>query len=184
MNPGFLVAFSICFVGYLSHTIIHFYKHKYDDFERSKFVNTLCHILMIAGYTAWGFMLAYDSSVIPISNLISLPVGLLIGITGFVFFMLSTIKKRGFEEMDELVTRGIYRKFRNPMYIGIILIHIGFPFAFRRLYTLLSAVLWITIILLWKRDLERSMLNIRGELSFDIVRRYCGETPQMDKKSN
>ena len=62
-------------------------------------------------------------------------------------------------ELDHLVTEGIYSKLRNPMYFGIILMHIGFPLASRSLLTLLSAAMWTILIFLWKymegKDLEK-----------------------------
>ena len=83
----------------------------------------------------------------------------MIGLTGFVMFILSTIAKKGFHESEHLVTEGIYSRVRNPMYLGTILIHIGFPIAAKSLLTLISAVIWIPLILVWKyvegKQLER-----------------------------
>jgi protein-S-isoprenylcysteine O-methyltransferase Ste14 len=123
----------------------------------------LVNVIVFLGYFAWGFMLAFDNSIIPISNYISLTIGLIMGVMGVVFIILSTIQKRGFEEIDELQKTGIYRIFRHPMYIGIVFIHIGFPFAFRRLYTLISAIIWIMMILLWKHWEELELEERFGE---------------------
>lgn len=141
MNPGFLIAFLICFLGYLFHTIIAYFSYKDEESIKSKFMGIFVNVIVFLGYFAWGFMLAFDNSIIPISNHISLTIGLIMGVMGIVFIILSTIQKRGFEEIGELLKKGIYRIFRHPMYVGIVFIHIRFPFAFRRLYTLMSAII-------------------------------------------
>jgi len=96
-----------------------------------------------------------------ISNHVAIPLGLLIGLTGFVILILSVKAKKGFDELDHLVTTGMYSKIRNPMYFGIILIHIGFPIAARSLLTLISAIIWIPLIFTWKyleeQDLEKKL---------------------------
>jgi protein-S-isoprenylcysteine O-methyltransferase Ste14 len=43
------------------------------------------------------------------------------------------MKKHGVGEEEALVTAGIYSKIRHPMYIGLILLHIGYPVIFKSL---------------------------------------------------
>jgi protein-S-isoprenylcysteine O-methyltransferase Ste14 len=156
MNSKFLIAFVVCLAGYVFHTMGHILEHKG---HKSKILESVFLIAIAIGYLGWGFMISSDPIKLSISNCIATPLGLLIGLPGVVIFIMSAAAKKGFEGIDHLVTTGIYSKFRNPMYLGIILIHIGFPLAARSLLTLISAIIWISLILIWKyweeQDLEK-----------------------------
>jgi protein-S-isoprenylcysteine O-methyltransferase Ste14 len=65
--------------------------------------------------------------------------------------------------MEHLVKKGVYSKLRHPMYIGIMLMHIGFPIASRSLLTLVSSVIWVSIILSWRYMEEKSLERKFGE---------------------
>jgi protein-S-isoprenylcysteine O-methyltransferase Ste14 len=158
MNANFLIAFLLCLAGYVFHTVIHFFEYRGYKFVKSKTVETVLTIIIFTGYFGWGFMIFSDPIEIGLSDYVALPLGLLIGLTGVVMFVLSTKAKKGFYELEHLVTKGIYSKIRNPMYVGIILMHIGFPLASKSLLTLISAIIWIPLIFMWKyweeQDLE------------------------------
>jgi protein-S-isoprenylcysteine O-methyltransferase Ste14 len=137
----------------------HVGEHKGYKFAKSKALGTILTITIFIGYAGWGVMISSDPIKMKISNSVATPLGLFIGLTGCVMLILSAIAKKGFEELDHIVTRGIYSKIRNPMYLGLILVHIGFPLAAKRLLTLVSAIIWIPLILIWKymeeQDLEK-----------------------------
>ncbi len=83
-------------------------------------------------------------------------------VAGIALFVLSHLRLKGFEGGEGLVTRGIYSKIRNPMYLGFIIWLIGFPLYTRSLVTLSSSVLWILFIVYWK-ILEERRLEKRFE---------------------
>ncbi len=159
MNSKFLIAFIVCLGSYIFHTMIHLFEYKGYKLAKSKIAHTILTMVISIGYVGWGFMIFSDPVRLDISNYIATPVGLLIGLCGFVIFIWSAKAKRGFNELEHLVTTGIYSKFRNPMYIGIILIHIGFPIASKSLLTLISVLIWTPFIFIWKhmeeKDLEK-----------------------------
>jgi protein-S-isoprenylcysteine O-methyltransferase Ste14 len=159
MNSTLLVAFLLCLASYIFHTVTHFFEYKRYKFAKSKTLQTMLTIIIFIGYFGWGFMIFLDPLRMNISNYIAIFLGLLIGLAGLLMFILSTKAKKGFYELDRLVIKGIYSKIRNPMYVGIILIHIGFPLASKSLLTLISAIIWIPLIFTWKyweeQDLER-----------------------------
>jgi len=106
-------------------------------------------IVIFIGYIGWFLMSFFDPIRINISDYIAVPLGLAIGVPGLALFVISAKSKRGFRELEYLVTEGIYSKLRNPMYVGIMLIHVGFPIVARSLLTLFSAIIWIPLILIY-----------------------------------
>jgi protein-S-isoprenylcysteine O-methyltransferase Ste14 len=158
MDINFIIAFLICLFGYIIHTIAHFLEHKGNS-KLSRISEIILTIIIFIGYVGWGFMISLDPIKVDLSDYLVKPAGILVGLIGVALFVLSTKAKKGFYELDHLVTKGIYSKIRNPMYLGIILIHIGFPLAAKSLLTLISAIIWIPLILMWKyweeKDLEK-----------------------------
>ena len=57
-------------------------------------------------------------------------IGMVIGQIGIYIGAIATIEKKSYSDPDNLIESGIYSKPRNPIYLGIILIHIGMPLSF------------------------------------------------------
>lgn len=57
-------------------------------------------------------------------------IGLLIGFSGFFEFRRANTTLNPHGSVTQIVTSGIYRFTRNPMYLGFLLMVIGFPLAF------------------------------------------------------
>jgi len=159
----FIIGFAITLIGYLIHTFAHYYEHqgKKTIFQR---VHHLMDVVIFIGYAAWVFMLISDPSRFDLAPAIALPIGLVIGILGVILFVWSGIMKKNYEkitDIKDLLTNSIYSKVRHPMYLGIAMMHIGFPLAFTRLWTLISAILWIGLMIFWRyweeKDLEKSL---------------------------
>lgn len=167
----FYIALIITFVSYTFHTFAHFFEYKGKQGRRSKVVDILLHIFIFAGYAAWVLMILTDPVQMNLSSYIAFPLGLIIGGAGLVLIIWSTIAKKGFSEIDHLVTKGIYAKLRHPMYLGTILIHLGFPLAAQSMLTLVSAIIWILQILLWKHIEERALIKKFGQKYLDYKKR-------------
>lgn len=163
MNLVFLIAFVVCLVSYIIHTALHFFESGERENAGSKIVEVTSMIIVFAGYFAWGFMIFNDPIKIEVNSFVAIPLGLLIGLAGFAMFILSTVAKKGFHELEHLVTKGIYSRVRHPMYLGTILIHIGFPIAAKSLLTLISAVIWIPLIIVWKYVEEKQLERKFGQ---------------------
>ena len=150
----FIIASVICLFGYVFHTVTHYFEHKGREINLP---HIFFEIVIFAGYAAWFHMVFSDPFKIEFSH--GYYIGMVIGVIGLLMFILSVISKKGFREEKHLVTKGIYSKIRNPMYLGTILMHIGFPLVFGSMLTLASAVLWIPQIFLWRfweeQDLEK-----------------------------
>ena len=159
----FILSFLICFFSYYLHTLWHYQAYKGVDFrQRGSFFNVYTHFVVFTGYFAFGFMIFTDPLNINISIFLKI-VGILIGLSGIIIGAIATIEKKGYAEPDHLITSGIYSKLRNPMYLGIIFIHVGLPLFFGSMITLLSALIWIPMIILWKHWEEKHLEKKFGE---------------------
>ncbi len=154
----FSAAFFICLVGYIVHTVMHF--AEYGGIAASKKSKIVATTVIIFGFVGYGFMIYFDPIEFGLSKSITLTLGSLFIITGFIMFMStlsSSIAQKGFVERELLYTKGIYSKIRNPMYLGFMLLHIGIPLAFNSLLTFISAIIWIPVLFSWKRAEEKDL---------------------------
>lgn len=71
--------------------------------------------------------------------------GLLLGISALGLFHRSGTKPEPWKPSSALVTAGVYRFTRNPMYIGMLLLYAGIAMAAGALWT---AVAWIPVFLI------------------------------------
>lgn len=159
MNEIFLIGFVLCLIGYIIHTVVHTKEYKYDQHHNSK-IELLITIVIFLGYFGWGLMLFNDRSILLLNQYaIGFVSGLALSLLGLLLFILAANTLKKFTATNELATSGVYAKMRNPMYTGIILLHLGAPLLLNRLLTFASNVIWIPLILLWiyleEKDLEK-----------------------------
>jgi protein-S-isoprenylcysteine O-methyltransferase Ste14 len=168
---AFILSFLICFISYYLHTLWHYQAYKGVDFRhRSNFFNIFTHIIVFGGYLAFGYMVFSDPFKLRIDITLRI-IGLIIGLSGVIISVIATVKKRGYSETDFLIESGIYSRLRNPMYLGIIFIHIGFPLFFKSMITLMSSLIWIPAIILWKYWEEKHLEKKFGEQYINYKKR-------------
>lgn len=142
----FIAAFLLTGTGYLIHTVAHLReslgRHDGD-------LDLFLGMIVAAGYAGWIAMLFLDPVTFDIPDVATFFGGAL-GAGGLLLMIVAERQKGGFSRVDTLVTTGVYRWMRHPMYAGMILMHIGFPIFFRALVTLFSAAFWIPLILIWQ----------------------------------
>jgi len=110
--------------------------------------------------TVFSVYVIYTYFSLSLSNIL----GLILVITGLSFWWLGkiTIGKNwdvcyGKPKVKELVTHGIYSKFRHPIYYGAILVFIGLTILYKEtIFTILS--LTVTLVLLKRIHLENRYL--------------------------
>ncbi len=96
---------------------------------------------------------------------------------GFAVFILGTIvavgaliQLRGVENIDHLVTRGLFAKFRHPMYMGFIAWFLGWSIYHGAIAGLAIGLLGIASVLWW-RGLEEARLEKQFGNAFEQYRR-------------
>ncbi|NMC75714.1 MAG: hypothetical protein GYA60_00200 [Candidatus Methanofastidiosa archaeon] len=160
MDELFQIGATLCFAGYLIHTRAHIKGYMSGIYKNRKTEIGL-YIIIFLSYFGWGLMLFNDPlKILPNQKLLGILPGLALVLIGLTLFIMAAKTCKSFVGPNCLVTEGIYSRIRNPMYIGIILIHIGGPLIFNSLITLLSNVIWIPLVALWiyieEKDLEKN----------------------------
>lgn len=160
MNIDFIIAFLICFLSYGYHTLEHWFEYKG---KRIKLPHAIFEIILVAGYFAWGYMISSDPVKAHFPSWIVVPLGVAIGVCGLVLGMLAHRALGNFDDPGRLVTTGVFSKMRHPFYVGMSLVHIGFPLAMQSILTLASAILWILQMYFWKTWEEKVLIERYGK---------------------
>lgn len=158
MLKSFLIWFSICFICYVLRTIYNILNYKQKKYVDSKNALIAIYVVMFILWISW-FQMCFSDPIKMSFPLWFRFIGLLCFITGIFFLIFSHVKMKGFGDQGNLVTKGIYSRIRNPMYLGFIIWIIGFPVFLQKLLSLSSSIIWIAHIIVWKileeRELEK-----------------------------
>ncbi len=159
-----IVGATLCLASYILRLATHIFIYT----RGSAVINfRLLLILTFLGYFGWGYWSGADPVKMNIPNSVSIPVGVTLAAAGLGLFLYSELKKHGVGDADQLATTGIYAKIRHPMYIGLVLLHIGFPFIARSFIACLSTILWAGIISLWTHFEEKNLQRRFGQRYID-----------------
>ena len=167
MTAIFTIAFWLCFLSYTLHTLTHLLESKGSKVPQV--IDKYFHEVVHFGYLAWIIILFTDPIRFDVP-LYALLIGIITGTLG-LFVMMLSMKSRKDTGKGNLITTGIYSKFRHPMYIGMSLILIGFPFAAGSYLTLLSAVLWVSQMIIWGYWEEKELKEQFGQEYLDYKKR-------------
>ncbi|MDT8358450.1 MAG: isoprenylcysteine carboxylmethyltransferase family protein [Methanomicrobiaceae archaeon] len=163
----FVAAFLLTGTSYLIHTVAHLREsHGQPGADSDPFIG----MIVAAGYAGWVAMLFLDPVRYNIPEIATFSGGIA-GAGGISLMVAAERARRGGYRSDTLVTTGVYRWMRHPMYAGIILMHIGFPLFFRAVVTLISAAFWIPLIFIWRSWEEAELEEQFG----DAYREYREE---------
>ncbi|MBN1466158.1 isoprenylcysteine carboxylmethyltransferase family protein [candidate division KSB1 bacterium] len=158
MFTSFLIWFGLCFVCYLLRTIFEILKSEHAKIASVKGAGISIYAIMAILWFSWFQMCIIDPEKIFLPRWLRY-VGLFFFTAGIFLFILSHRQMKGFKHRGFIVKNGLYSRIRNPMYLGFTLWVIGFPLFLQKLYSLYSAIIWITFILIWKaleeKELER-----------------------------
>lgn len=90
-------------------------------------------------------------------------VGIILSVAG-IFFTLSSLSRHKHQaDVDELITGGIYKYVRHPMYLGWSLLVIGIPMLLDKAWTLETAPLWFIMLFLWAQSEDKELEKKFGE---------------------
>ena len=155
------VIFTISFLCFLYHTIAHILEH-YKKISESRIIHIGIDISMFVGWFSY-FWLSFSEFQINLS--LANYAGLIILIIGFYLFIASgkKVHKRLHTGKGGLITDGVYKKIRHPMYFGQILMLIGGPVFGGSLIMLALSPLFIIQLLIWRYMEEKELMEEFGK---------------------
>jgi protein-S-isoprenylcysteine O-methyltransferase Ste14 len=150
----------LCLISYILRLATHISIYK-GRTEIIPFHVTL--VFTFLGYFGWGYWSGNDPVKMNIPHSFSVPIGIALAGAGLGLFLYSEIKKHGVGEERRIVKTGIYSKIRHPMYIGLVMLHIGVPFIFKSFIACISVILWASFIAIWTRFEDKNMEQKFGQ---------------------
>jgi protein-S-isoprenylcysteine O-methyltransferase Ste14 len=118
----------------------------------------LVFVAMCLMLASWPLMCPLDPMHLSLSKTAKW-LGLCVLLVGLGLAIGALIQLRGLEDIDHLVTTGLFSKIRHPMYTGFILWILGWVIYYRAAVSLMIAFVGIGNILCW-RQLEDEKLEI------------------------
>jgi protein-S-isoprenylcysteine O-methyltransferase Ste14 len=161
------VSAAACLLSYILRLMVHVSIYRRG---KSRINFRLLLILIFLGYFGWGYWSGSDPVKMNIPSSLSIPLGGALALLGLTLFLYSEIKKHGVGTGQDLVTSGIYSRIRHPMYIGLVLLHIGFPLIFKSFAAACSTVLWAGFITVWTYFEEKNLERRFGQPYLDYKR--------------
>ena len=142
----------------------------YEVFKKAGRVNLKSKILFSVVFSVMSLMWVCWFMVCPVDPYaVNLPlavqwIGFGVFLVGWGLALGALIQLRGLEDIDHLVTGGLFSKLRHPMYTGFILWIVGWSVYHGAAVSLVVGVLGIANILYWRRLEDASMESRYGNL--------------------
>jgi protein-S-isoprenylcysteine O-methyltransferase Ste14 len=167
MLTTYLVLVGVCLVALAIRTGYELFKKAGKLDPQNKLVFAVVFVAMILMLLSWPLLSPLDPlhlslpGVIHWLGLAALVVGLGLAVGGL-------LQLRGVENIDHLVTGGLYSRLRHPMYTGFVLWIVGWVLFHGAAVSLVAGLVCIANILYWGRLEESKMVSQFG----DAYRRY------------
>jgi protein-S-isoprenylcysteine O-methyltransferase Ste14 len=154
----FFVLVAICVFTHICRTSYEIMKHR-KTFIPGKLSFVLMFTNMLILWVSWFLLCSYDISKINIPAVLRYA-GLALSAIGAIAFLSALFTIKTLESYDgDLITGGIYKWIRHPMYLGFILWLIGFPLFFGALYAFILGFLLAANVLYWRSLEEKELLE-------------------------
>ncbi len=153
MDQTFIILFCLCLLLNIIRTIYSVLKYKKLINPKNKIIFSVIFSVMVLLWISWFQMCENDPVKFYVPVFLRYA-GLSLFILGLLLFIISFFQLRGVENLNHLVTNGIYSITRHPMYLGMIFWVIGYPLFIQSQYSLISSILWIATFYtgeIWKR---------------------------------
>lgn len=155
----FFYLVTICVITHIIRTSYEILKHKkIITANNLSFIIILINMLILWG--SWFALCILDVFKVGIPVILRYA-GIVLFVSGIITFLWGLFTIKTLESYDgALITSGIYRKIRHPMYSGFILWSVGFPVIWGAVFSFILSFLFVGNILYW-RYLEEKELQER-----------------------
>ena len=119
-------------------------------------------VAMILLWVSWFGMCPIDPYSMELSEAVR-AIGLILFLLGLALAFTALFQLRGVENIDHLVTTGLFSLIRHPMYTGFILWIVGWSVYHSAAISLVAGFVGIANIVFWGRLEEERLLSLYGE---------------------
>ena len=158
-NKTFFILVILCLTTHIIRSSYEILKHK-KILEPNNLTFIIIFFNMAVLWISWFVLCSYDMYKINLPVIINY-FGLLLCLIGVIIFFTALFTIKTLEDYaGDLITKGIYSKIRHPMYLGFILLSLGFPIYCGATFSFFLSFPFIANILYW-RYLEEIELEKR-----------------------
>jgi protein-S-isoprenylcysteine O-methyltransferase Ste14 len=163
MNTSYFVGLGMCLLGLAIRTGYELLKKAGKANTESPLVFAVVFVAMCLMLVSWPIMCSSDPKRLVLSGTLH-SIGLGAWIIGLGLALGALIQLRGVENIDHLITTGLFSKFRHPMYLGFIFWIIGWVIYFGAIVSLVVGLIGIGNIVFWQRLEEEKLGESYGEV--------------------
>jgi protein-S-isoprenylcysteine O-methyltransferase Ste14 len=163
MNTNYFVFLGIYLGSLIARTCYELLKKTGRVNPKSAIVFAVIFAVMCLMWISWFNMGPLDLWRLALPNIVRW-VGLGLVIAGMGLAIGAFVQLRGLENIDHLVTTGLFSKLRHPMYTGFILWILGWAIFHGAVVSLVVGFVGIGNILYWRRLEDRNMEEMYGEV--------------------
>jgi protein-S-isoprenylcysteine O-methyltransferase Ste14 len=171
MRSVYPVSLSLCVAGVVIRTGYELLKKAGRVDTRNKVVFSVVFVGMVLMLTSWFIMGPSDPWRVGLPAVVRW-LGLGASVAGLSIALGGWIQLRGLENIDHLVTSGLFSKIRHPMYTGFILWIAGWIIFYGAAVSVVVGLVCVGNILYWRRFEEEKLASDYGE----DYRRYRAQT--------
>jgi protein-S-isoprenylcysteine O-methyltransferase Ste14 len=163
MNTEYLVLLIIYLASLIVRTCYELLKKTGKVNPKSLIVFAVIFAVMCLMWISWFNMAPLDLWHLTLPKIVRW-IGLGLVIVGMGLAIGAFVQLRGLENIDHLVTAGLFAKLRHPMYTGFILWILGWAIFHGAVISLVAGIVGIGNILYWRGLEDRDMEELYGEI--------------------
>jgi protein-S-isoprenylcysteine O-methyltransferase Ste14 len=164
MDNGFLIPAVLFLLCLAIRSVYEFLKEARKINPESKPIFAFVFTSMCVLWVSWFSLCPSDPFPVDLPDSVRWT-GLAIFVVGTILAIGALIQLRGVENIDHLVTTGLFRKLRHPMYVGFMSWILGWSIYHSAIVSLAIGVIGLASVLWW-RHLEEARLEVQFGSSF------------------
>jgi protein-S-isoprenylcysteine O-methyltransferase Ste14 len=162
MDNGYFIFIALFLLSLIVRSGYELLKEGAKVNPENKLVFALVFASMCVLWLSWFVLCPLDPFRVNVPDLVRWS-GLVLFIGGMILAFGALFQLRGVENIDHLITNGLFAKFRHPMYTGFILWILGWSIYHGAIASLAVGLMGIANILYWRRLEDARLLARYGE---------------------
>jgi protein-S-isoprenylcysteine O-methyltransferase Ste14 len=163
MDSTYLVVAGLCVAGVMIRTGYERLKLAGNVETKNRAIFAVVFVAMCVMLASWPAMCPLDPRRVPLPAIVRW-IGVGAVTTGVALAIGGLVQLRGLENIDHLVTTGLYSRLGHPMYAGFLLWIAGWIVAYGAVVSLAVGVACIGNVLYWRRLEERALESSYGDV--------------------